>query len=148
MQVLTSRVGIVTGAGTARGIGRSAVLSVSGLLCSDMDGPLYRNLADFFQMARAGAETIYACDRRPEDLPKLVQDVKDEGLTTSIIPVVLDVVDEAATKHLCQRVIDESGRLDFYCANAGITDMKGFWQTEADDFVRHSASSELAVNFG
>lgn len=89
-------------------------------------------------MARAGAEAIYACDLRPQDLPPLVETVKSEGLKTRVVPVVLDVADEAATEALCKRVIQESGRLDFYCANAGISDAKGFWQTEASDFVSHA----------
>lgn len=87
-------------------------------------------------MARAGAETIYACDLRPQDLPALVESVKAEGLKTQVVPVVLDVADEAATRALCERTIQEKGRLDFYCANAGISDVKGFWETEASDFVR------------
>lgn len=87
-------------------------------------------------MARAGAQTIYACDLRPQDLPSLVELVKAEGLKTQVVPVVLDVADEAATRALCERTIQEKGRLDFYCANAGISDVKGFWETEASDFVR------------
>lgn len=86
-------------------------------------------------MARAGAQSIYACDLRPQDLPSLVESARSEGLKTRVVPVVLDVADEDATKALCQRVIQECGRLDFFCANAGISDVKGFWQTEASDFV-------------
>lgn len=86
-------------------------------------------------MARAGAESIYACDLRSQDLPVLVEDVKNQGFKTRVVPVVLDVANEAATEALCKRVIQECGRLDFFCANAGISDAKGFWQTEASDFV-------------
>ncbi|KAK4053946.1 hypothetical protein OIO90_003783 [Microbotryomycetes sp. JL221] len=114
MSILKGAVGIITGAGTRQGLGRSAVLA----------------------MAQSGAKAIYACDRRFFDFDQLQQDVSQYHAGTKLIPVELDVTDEQGTVGLCKRIIKEQKRLDFWCANAGVVDMKGLWHTESGDFRR------------
>lgn len=59
-------------------------------------------------LAREGA-TVYAASRRGTS----------EAVHERIIPVVLDVNDEAATEALVRRIVDEQGRLDAVVVNAG-----------------------------
>lgn len=131
------QVGIVTGAGTAQGIGRSAAL----------------------QFAQHGARTVYACDLRMDQLYKLKEQVREAGYITEIVPINMDVTSEDQTRDLCLQVIKESSRLDFFCANAGVVsffhpwsynlywhwyndhrcvqvDMRGIWDATVDDYVR------------
>ncbi|KAM0791184.1 hypothetical protein ACM66B_005668 [Microbotryomycetes sp. NB124-2] len=114
MNTLRGTVGIITGAGTACGLGRSAVLA----------------------LATSGARAIYACDLRFADFAELQSEVKQRNPATEVIQVELDVADERGTVDLCSRIIKEQDRLDFWCANAGVVDMQGLWQTETKDFKR------------
>ncbi|KAK4048330.1 hypothetical protein OIV83_004852 [Microbotryomycetes sp. JL201] len=112
MSMLKGAVGIITGAGTARGLGRSAVLAMSS----------------------AGARAVYACDLRFADFAQLQRDVKERNSSTEVVAVQLDVSDEQATISLCKRIVKDQGRLDFWCANAGIVDMQSLWSTKQSDF--------------
>jgi NAD(P)-dependent dehydrogenase (short-subunit alcohol dehydrogenase family) len=94
---LEGQVGVVTGAGTPFGIGRSMVLAA----------------------ARAGARAVYACDLSISAVPALVEDVQLAGLECTIIGHFLDVSSQDQTVALLKDIIRTYGRLDFFFANAG-----------------------------
>ncbi|GJC80610.1 3-oxoacyl-[acyl-carrier-protein] reductase FabG [Colletotrichum liriopes] len=103
--LLSGEVGIVTGAGSPYGIGRSLVLS----------------------LALAGAKAVYATDLTLANIPSLQQEVKDAGSLCHVHGAVLDVASEDQTIAVLKNIIAEYGRLDFYFANAGFGNYKYEW---------------------
>lgn len=96
--LLAGKVGLVTGAGSPYGIGRSLVLG----------------------LAAAGARAVYATDLTLAHIPSLQEEVAQSGSQCRVHGVVLDVTDEAQTIEVLKGVIAEYGQLDFYFANAGV----------------------------
>ena len=96
--LLDGKVGLVTGAGSPYGIGRSIVLG----------------------LAAAGARAVYATDLNLANIPSLQEEVKKSGSKCEIHGVVLDVTDERQTIDVLKQIIGAYGRLDFYFANAGV----------------------------
>ncbi len=96
--LLDGKVGLVTGAGSPYGIGRSIVLG----------------------LAAAGARAVYATDLTLAHIPSLQHEVEKSGSACRVHGVVLDVRDEAQTVEVLRQVIGEYGRFDFYFANAGV----------------------------
>jgi 3-oxoacyl-[acyl-carrier protein] reductase len=94
---LEGQVGIVTGAGSAYGIGRSMVITA----------------------AQAGAAAVYACDLNLSYMDDLKQDVKEMGHGTIVEGHFLDVSNEEQTVALLRKVLRNHGRVDFFFANAG-----------------------------
>ncbi|KAF5013874.1 hypothetical protein FDECE_155 [Fusarium decemcellulare] len=105
--LLTGKVGIVTGAGSPYGIGRSLVLS----------------------LAQAGAAAVYATDLTLTNIPSLQQEVKDAGLSCEIHGALLDVSSEEQTIAVLKDILATHGRLDFYFANAGFGGYKSLQDT-------------------
>jgi NAD(P)-dependent dehydrogenase (short-subunit alcohol dehydrogenase family) len=99
---LTGQVGLVTGAGTPYGIGRSLVL----------------------QLAKAGAKAIYACDLNTAHFDALKSTVKDTGNDCIVEGCCLDVVSEEQTVALLKRIVKTHGRFDFFFANAGFSNYR------------------------
>lgn len=97
-KLLTSQVGIVTGAGSPYGIGRSLVLS----------------------LAIAGAKAVYATDLNLDNIATLRKEVEHSGSKCQIHGEILDVASEEQTIHIMRKIISTYGRLDFFFANAGI----------------------------
>lgn len=100
--LLTNKVGIVTGAGSPFGIGRSLVMS----------------------LALAGAKAVYATDLTLVNIPSLQQEVKDAGSSCQVHGAILDVTSEDQTVSVLKEIIATYGRLDFYFANAGFGNYK------------------------
>lgn len=96
--LLAGKVGIVTGAGSPHGIGRSLVLS----------------------LAAAGARAVFATDLTLANIPSLQKAVKDSGSQCEILGEILDVTSEEQTISVLKKIIADYGRLDFYFANAGV----------------------------
>lgn len=94
---LNNQVGIVTGAGSPYGIGRSMVLA----------------------LAQAGAKCVYACDLNLSNMPSLEESVKSINSSCEVRGRLLDVSSEAATVNLLREIIKDCGRFDFFFANAG-----------------------------
>ncbi|RKL33907.1 hypothetical protein BFJ72_g9689 [Fusarium proliferatum] len=94
---LQGQVGIVTGAGSAYGIGRSMVIAA----------------------AQAGAAAVYACDLNLSYMDDLKKEVKDMGHDTIIEGHFLDVSNEDQTVALLREILRNHGRVDFFFANAG-----------------------------
>ncbi|KAF4510972.1 hypothetical protein G6O67_002815 [Ophiocordyceps sinensis] len=127
--LLAGRVGIVTGAGSPRGIGRSLV----------------RALAD------AGALAVYATDLTLDNIPSLRHEVREAGSACEVLGAVLDVTSEEQTIGLVKRVVAEHGRLDFFFANAGAPSLRSLQDTDAahyDQFVSlHQRAFFLAIRY-
>lgn len=97
-KLLTGKVGIVTGAGSPYGIGRSLVLG----------------------LAAAGARAVYATDLTLNNISSLRGLVKDGGFSCEVHGAVFDVTSEEQTIKTVKAALAQYGRLDFYFANAGI----------------------------
>lgn len=95
--LLSKRVGLVTGAGSPHGIGRSLVLA----------------------LAQAGAKAVYATELTLANIPSLQEEIKRLGLSCQVHGRVLDVTSEEQTVHTLKEIVETYGRLDFYFANAG-----------------------------
>ncbi|KAF5004105.1 hypothetical protein FDECE_9378 [Fusarium decemcellulare] len=107
--LLTGKVGLVTGAGSPYGIGRSLVLS----------------------LAQAGAKAVYATDLTLANIPSLQKEVKESGSSCQVHGRVLDVTSEEQTVAALKEVIEKYGRLDFYFANAGFGSYKSLQDTDS-----------------
>ncbi len=94
---LEGQVGIVTGAGSEIGIGRSLVLAA----------------------AKAGAKAVYACDLRLDTISSLQLDVRKVSPDCVVEGHVLDVASEDGTVTLLRHILKIHKRFDFFFANAG-----------------------------
>ena len=99
---LKGQVGIVTGAGSPSGIGRSLVVA----------------------LAKAGAKAVYACDLNMGNIPSLQKKIADMGLSCQVEGRLLDVSSEEETLALIKDILRMHGRFDFYFANAGFASVK------------------------
>lgn len=102
------KVAVVTGAGRMRSIGRPVAVA----------------------LARAGCDVVVTGTGRPpdrylddekavgwRDIDSVAEEVRSAG--RRVLPVVSDVSDGAAVEALCDRVLDEFGRVDIVVNNAG-----------------------------
>jgi NAD(P)-dependent dehydrogenase (short-subunit alcohol dehydrogenase family) len=99
---LEGRVGLVTGAGSPYGIGRSLVI----------------------ELAKAGAKAVYACDLNQSNFPSLIEQIKGMGLKCQVVGKPLDVSSEEQTVSLLREILKEQGRFDFFFANAGYANFR------------------------
>lgn len=97
-KLLNGKVGIVTGAGSPHGIGRSLVIA----------------------LAMAGAKAVYATDLNLNNITTLIKEIEHSGSKCQIHGGILDVTSEEQTIHILKKIISTYGRLDFFFANAGI----------------------------
>lgn len=101
--LLKDKVGIVTGAGSPYGIGRSLVLV----------------------LAAAGAKAVYATDiNLARGIASLQNEVKASGSLCIVHVAQLDVTSEEQTRAVVDEVLSAYGQLDFFFANAGVTSSK------------------------
>lgn len=96
--LLQNKVGLVTGAGSPYGIGRSLVLG----------------------LAAAGARAVYATDLSLGNIASLQEEVRAMKSDCEVHGALLDVTDEKQTISVLKEVLDKYGRMDFYFANAGV----------------------------
>ncbi|WWC72001.1 uncharacterized protein I206_105960 [Kwoniella pini CBS 10737] len=99
---LTGRVGIITGVGPESGIGTAA--------------------AKLF--AREGAKHLYLVDYDDSALPNLKKWLETTYPSTKVTIVKADAASAAAISKLVSQVISEDGHLDFFFANAGISQIR------------------------
>ncbi|BEJ04366.1 hypothetical protein CcaverHIS641_0201830 [Cutaneotrichosporon cavernicola] len=111
------KVGIVTGVGPASGIGTFA----SRLF------------------AREGARALYLLDLS-DVLPDFASELAKTFPDTKITFVRGDAADEATVRDIVARAVKEEGRLDFYFANAGISNVR---PKEWGKFDPNSRESQL-----
>lgn len=100
--LMEGKVGLVTGAGTPYGIGRSLVL----------------------KLARAGVKAVYACDLNLSSISSLQEACKKTGSDAIVEGRFLDVSDETQTIALLKEIAKRHGRFDFYFANAGFANYR------------------------
>lgn len=100
--LLKGKVGLVTGAGSPYGIGRSLVLGV----------------------AAAGARAVYATDINLDNIESLQKEVKDSGSSCIVHGALLDVTSEEQTLAVVKEALKTYQRFDFYFANAGVGSFK------------------------
>ncbi|KAJ4144265.1 hypothetical protein LMH87_003155 [Akanthomyces muscarius] len=129
-KLLQGKVGIVTGAGSPYGIGRSLVLG----------------------LAAAGARAVYATDLMTKHIASLRDEVKKSGSSCEVREHVLDVTDEAQTIEVLKKIIADYGRLDFYFANAGVGLYKPLPETDTSYYDKMinimQRSFFLAIRYG
>lgn len=100
--LLQGKVALVTGAGSAYGIGRSIVLAV----------------------VAAGAKAVYACDLNSGNFASLRQSAHGINPSCHFEGRVLDVMSDEDTFTLLKDIIRVQGRFDLYFANAGFANVK------------------------
>lgn len=99
---MRGKVGLVTGAGSAYGIGRSLVK----------------------RLAQNGAAVIYACDLNTANIKSLQKEVNHINPSTVVVGHMLDVSSEEQTDKLLKSILRQHKRLDFYFANAGFAKLR------------------------
>lgn len=97
VQSFRGRVGLVTGAGSAYGIGRSLVK----------------------KLAAGGARAVYACDLNTGNMASLQKEVQEMSPDCIVEGFELDVSSEDRTLDIVKSIVEKHGRFDFYFANAG-----------------------------
>lgn len=95
---LNGKVCIVTGAGSLTGIGRATVI----------------------HYAHEGAKHIYALDLDGSNLDKLRKVVQTQYPDVKVDTLACDAADEDAVRDICERAIQDEGRLDVFFSNAAI----------------------------
>ncbi|KAJ3556007.1 hypothetical protein NM688_g2264 [Phlebia brevispora] len=119
---LKDQVCIVTGAGSQRGIGWATVM----------------------KFAHEGARHIYVMDIATGELPGLVATLHERYLDVKVAIVEADATDEDAIKSVCERALEETGRLDVVFANAG--GGKGGFSTLVKDMSVDDFMGTLKLN--
>ena len=67
------------------------------------------------RFAAEGAEAVVVADLNPDAAAAVAGELGAVGVAAT-----LDVCDEAATRELVERTIARHGRIDLFCANAGL----------------------------
>ncbi|OQU99869.1 hypothetical protein CLAIMM_05442 [Cladophialophora immunda] len=117
------QVGIVTGAGSAFGIGRSLVLGA----------------------VEAGATAVYACDLHLNFHDALIGAAKKINPKCKVETRVLDVSSEQATLEVLREILTNHGRLDFFFANAGYAKYRSLGDLTTAQFQRAFAVMQMGV---
>jgi NAD(P)-dependent dehydrogenase (short-subunit alcohol dehydrogenase family) len=99
---MKGKVGIVTGAGSPLGIGRSLVIA----------------------LADAGARAVYACDLNMSNISSLQEEIKKRGHSCRVEGRLLDVSSEERTIEVLKAIVKAEKRFDFFFANAGVTNYR------------------------
>ncbi|EPQ32291.1 uncharacterized protein PFL1_00488 [Pseudozyma flocculosa PF-1] len=93
---LAGKVAIITGCGSLTGIGRATAL----------------------QFAHEGVKHLYVLDLDGENLPGLKQTITTKYPDVTVTTLECDAADEKAISGVCQRALQDEGRLDIFYANA------------------------------
>ncbi|GAA5918955.1 hypothetical protein JCM6882_008647 [Rhodosporidiobolus microsporus] len=105
------KVGIVTGAGNERGIGRATVRL----------------------LAREGAKALYILDFDGSTLDAFAKELEGKYPGLSVTAVTGDASSSPLISSLCDKALSEHGKLDFFYANAGITGANMFLDERLDE---------------
>ncbi|KAF2145664.1 uncharacterized protein K452DRAFT_264882 [Aplosporella prunicola CBS 121167] len=120
---LKDKVAIITGANSPLGIGRAAA----------------------HQFARNGARAVYVCDFDDEFLDAHARELARLYPGVAVHARRFDAADERAVKSVVEDALSRYGRLDVMFANAGISTLKQFTDTTADEFMNTMRINALSV---
>ncbi|KAK5721162.1 hypothetical protein LTR17_014803 [Elasticomyces elasticus] len=124
--LMEGKVGLVTGAGTPMGIGRSLVL----------------------KLAQSGANAVYACDLNLSSIASLQEECKRNGSETIVEGRLLDVASEEQTMNAVREITRKHGRFDFFFANAGFANYRHLKDMETAHYDRQIAVMQRGVFLG
>ncbi|KIY50148.1 NAD(P)-binding protein [Fistulina hepatica ATCC 64428] len=126
---LKDKVCIITGVGSMKGIGRATA----------------------FLFAHEGARALYLLDLDGTNLPELNSSLTSAYKGLSVATIEADASDETAIISLCQRALDEHGRLDVFFANAGWASRDDLKHTTSETFMKsmkiNALSCFLAIKY-
>ncbi|KAI0062914.1 sex determination protein tasselseed-2 [Artomyces pyxidatus] len=120
---LKDKVCIITGVGSLKGIGRATSLL----------------------FAHQGAKHLYLLDFSDENLPNLKSTIEQKYPDVKATVIQADAADDAAISGVCERALQEEGRLDVFFANAGIATASTIEHTPADVFNEVMRVNALSV---
>ncbi|GAA96076.1 uncharacterized protein L969DRAFT_87208 [Mixia osmundae IAM 14324] len=127
---LKDKVCILTGVGSERGIGRASALL----------------------FAHEGAKHLYLLDYEAEHLPKTKAYIEKTYPHVKVTTIEADASDEDVISSLCQRAVEENGRLDVFFANAGVATANVLPNIDFDEFENtlkiNTISCFLALKHG
>ncbi|KAF2768271.1 3-oxoacyl-reductase-like protein [Teratosphaeria nubilosa] len=127
---MEGKVGLVTGAGSPMGIGRSLVI----------------------KLVESGAAAVYACDLNMGSIASLQEECKVIRSDSVVEGRVLDVSSEQQTLAVLKDITRRHGRFDFYFANAGFANYRNLHDTEVAHYDRQINVMQrgvfLAIKFG
>ncbi|KAJ7446177.1 hypothetical protein B0H11DRAFT_1746175 [Mycena galericulata] len=127
---LKDKVCIITGVGSLKGIGRASALL----------------------FAHEGAKHLYLIDFDSTNLPDLKTTIEKRYPDVKATTLQGDAADEALISGVCERALQEEGKLDVFFANAGIATVNPLETTSSESFMNvmriNSLSCFLAVKFG
>ncbi|RSH85369.1 hypothetical protein EHS25_004765 [Saitozyma podzolica] len=86
--------------------------------------------------ALAGARTIYATDLSESGLQEVAEGVMREHPKIKVVAVRMGIAMSEEMEALVRRVVNESRRLDWFFANAGIVDFESFNNTTEEQMTR------------
>ncbi|KAJ7647217.1 hypothetical protein FB45DRAFT_192333 [Roridomyces roridus] len=124
---LKDKVIIITGVGSLKGIGRASALL----------------------FAHEGAKHLYLIDFDSTNLPDLKTSIEKRYPDVKTTTLQGDAADESLISGVCDRAMQEEGRLDVFFANAGIATKNPLETTTAESFMNamrvNSLSCFLAI---
>ncbi|KAJ7287416.1 hypothetical protein C8J57DRAFT_1283845 [Mycena rebaudengoi] len=124
---LKDKVCIITGVGSLKGIGRASALL----------------------FAHEGARHLYLIDFDASNLPDLKATIEKLYPDVKATTMQGDAADETLISNVCQKALQEEGKLDVFFANAGIASVHPLAETTSETFMNvmrvNSLSCFLAV---
>lgn len=129
-QRLKGKTCVITGVGSLHGIGRASA----------------------FLFAHEGATHLYLLDFSPENLPELKSAIENSYPDVKVTTIQADAANETAIAAVCERALQDEGRLDVFFANAGFASNKALPDLTAEAFMEsmriNALSCFLAVRYG
>ncbi|RSH94176.1 hypothetical protein EHS25_003979 [Saitozyma podzolica] len=95
--------------------------------------------------ALAGARTIYATDLSESGLQEVAGGVMREHPKIKVVAVRMGIARSEEMEALVRRVVNESRRLDWFFANAGIVDFESFNNTTEEQMTRLFTVNTIGV---
>ncbi|KAH8927149.1 NAD-binding protein [Atractiella rhizophila] len=123
-QRLKDKVAIITGA--ASGIGRATAVT----------------------FANAGVKALYLLDLGADKFPSLQAELKEKYPDVLVSVTAGDASDEKTIAQLCQKTLDDHGRLDIFFANAGILGPNRFQTLDEATLMRQYKINTVSCFFG
>ncbi|KAI7942595.1 hypothetical protein MJO28_012622 [Puccinia striiformis f. sp. tritici] len=102
--------------------------------------------------AKEDAKHLYLIDLKGDSFPALLEKLKSLNPNIGLSTISGDASEENLVRSICQKAIDEHGRLDVFFANAGVAGSAPISQTSYETSERvmriNTMSSWLALKYG